>query len=61
MASEQCEALTNSGARCKRAAKVTLRSSWQEKFLFFFHRDVEVFDHFCDQHAASAKVGEVVE
>ncbi len=57
----QCEAETNSGARCKRNAKVTLRRSWEEKFLFFFHREVEVFDHYCSPHAESIGIGEVVE
>jgi len=61
MASGQCEALTNSGSRCKRAAKVTIRREWEEKVFFFFYKKKEVFDHFCAAHAAAAKVGEVVE
>jgi hypothetical protein len=61
MASKQCAALTNSGSRCKRAAKVTLRRSWEETVFFFFHKKVEEFDHFCKPHADAAKVGEVVE
>jgi hypothetical protein len=61
MASKQCEAKTNSGARCKRVAKVTLRRSWEEKVFFFFYKKFEAFDHFCGPHAAAAEVGEVVE
>jgi len=61
MASQQCEANTNSGSRCKRVARVTLRRFWDEPFLFFFHKKVEKFDHFCRPHADAAKVGEEVE
>ncbi len=59
--SEQCQAETNSGARCKRVAKVTFRRQWDEKFLFLFWRKKVVFDRFCNQHADSALVGERVE
>ncbi len=61
MADQQCEAETNSGDRCKRVAKVTLRRSWEERVFLFFYREVEAFDHLCNQHADKSRVGEVVE
>jgi len=60
MASDQCVAETNSGARCKRVARQVRRRNWEEPFLFFFHRKVEKFDRLCNQHAASSKVGVIV-
>ena len=46
---DQCQAETNSGARCKRAARVTLKREWEEKVFFIFTKKVEVFDRFCNQ------------
>jgi hypothetical protein len=60
MSDQQCEAMTNSGSRCKRAAKVVLRRSWEERVFLFFYREVEEFDHLCNQHADKTKVGVVV-
>ncbi len=61
MADRQCEAETNSGDRCKRAAKVTLRRSWEERVFLWFYREAEAFDYLCNQHADKTRVGEVVE
>ena len=61
MASKQCEAKINSGARCKRVARKVRKREWDEPFLFFFHKKVEKFDNLCNQHAASSKVGKIVD
>ena len=60
MADQQCEAETNSGSRCKRVARVVLRRSWEERVFLVLYREVEEFDHLCDQHADKARVGVVV-
>jgi hypothetical protein len=61
MSEDQCQAETNSGQRCKRVARVTLKREWEETVFFFFNRKVEVFDRFCNQHADATRVGVVVQ
>ena len=61
MASDQCQAETNKGARCKRAATVTMKREWEEPVFFFFHKKVEKFDRYCGPHADKARVGVRVE
>ena len=61
MASDQCQAETNSGARCKRVARKTRKREWEETVFFFFNKKVEKFDRLCNQHAASSMVGVIVE
>ncbi len=61
MADQQCEAETNSGARCKRKARKTRKREWEETVFFFFTKRVEKFDRLCNQHADRSMVGEIVD